>query len=138
MVREAALVLHAGTPLTVLLQQLSHDFHRPLGCVCSLQSKPRGRPGQRLLRHWLNELCSRLTQNARASPHQIHSKEGLLSVSALPAPHCFVSNAHLVLVRSHLGPPQPCRFTQHHCVSVSHLLDLNVGALCAQGHDTQS
>lgn len=73
-----------------------------------------------------------------ASPHQVHSKEGLLSIRALSAPHCFISNAHLVLVRSHLGPPQPRRFTQHNCVSVSHLLDLNVGALCTHTTTTHS
>lgn len=110
----------------------------PRLCQLSPVQAWRMRMGQRLLWHWWNELCSRLTQNPGASPHQIHSKEGLLSISALSAPHCFVSNAHLMLVRSHLGPPQPCRFTQHYCVSVSHLLDLNVGALCTHKTTTHS
>lgn len=65
----------------------------------------------------------------RALPYKIHPKKSFITIGTFSAPHCFISNAHLMLVCTHLCPPKPRRFTQYDCMSVANLLDLNVGTL---------
>lgn len=70
----------------------------------------------------------KLTQ-IRALPHKIHPKKSFFTIGTFSAPHCFISNAHLMLVCTHLCPPKPGWFTEDDCMSVANLLDLNVCAL---------
>lgn len=71
-------------------------------------------------------------------PDQIHAQQSLVFISALSAPHRLIPNAHLMLICSHLGPPQPGRSAQHHCISVGDLLDLYVRTLVhKREQDTQ-
>lgn len=65
----------------------------------------------------------------KALPHKIHPKKSFITIGTFSAPHCFISNAHLMLVCTHLCPPQPRWFTHYDCMSVANLLDLNVCTL---------
>lgn len=62
-------------------------------------------------------------------PDKIHAKKSLITISTLSAPHCLISNTHLMLVCAHLCPPQPSWFAQHYSVSVGNLLNLYVCTL---------
>lgn len=66
-------------------------------------------------------------------PHKIHAKKSFITICTLSAPHRFVSNAHLMLICTHLCPPQPRRSAQYYCIRVGNLLDLNVCALVIMG-----
>lgn len=72
---------------------------------------------------------------AGSLPDKIHAQESLLTIRTVSAPHCLISNAHLMLICAHLCPPQPCWFAQHHCICVGDLLNLYVGTLPGQTRD---
>lgn len=88
--------------------------------------------------HYITRKIVLMLVQIRALPHKIHPKKSFITIGTFSAPHCFISNAHLMLVCTHLCPPKPCWFTQHDCMSVAHLLNLNVctlfrtrkGAMC--------
>lgn len=72
---------------------------------------------------------------AGSLPDKIHAQESLLTIRTVSAPHCLISNAHLMLICAHLCPPQPCWFAQHHRICVGDLLNLYVGTLPGQTRD---
>lgn len=72
-----------------------------------------------------------------ALPEQIHAEKSFVTICTLSAPHCFISNAHLMLICAHFCAPQPCWFAQHNCISVGNLLNLYVCTLFTRGKKTQ-
>lgn len=71
--------------------------------------------------------------NTLLLPDKIHAQESLIPISTLSAPHRFIPNTHLMLIGTHLCPPQPGRLAQHDCISVLDLLYLYVCALLTGG-----
>lgn len=71
--------------------------------------------------------------NTLLLPDKIHAEKSLVPISTLSAPHRFIPNTHLMLIGTHLCPPQPGWFAQHDCISVWDLLDLYVCTLLTGG-----
>lgn len=65
-------------------------------------------------------------------PDKIHTEQRLLTISVFSAPNCFIANTHLVLIGSHLCPPQPGWSAQYNRMSVGSLLNLYVCTLCTR------
>lgn len=75
------------------------------------------------------QICMMYESTGRYSPDKIHAKKGLLVLSALSAPNGLVSDAHLMLVSTHLSPPQPGWSAQHNRIGMGCLLNFDVRAL---------